>query len=108
MLSLGYNSGMAILGELTPMVAVYTIKRSQYDLSPAFADGCGCGFLCRDHRSERDLHRACVRPSEHPNFHDIELRQMNERELIARQDHCATLHMEVADLGRSPSSVLSN
>jgi MHS family proline/betaine transporter-like MFS transporter len=27
---------MAILGGLTPMVAVYTIKRSQYDLSPAF------------------------------------------------------------------------
>ena len=35
-LSVGYNSGMAILGGLTPMVAVYTIKRSQYDLSPAF------------------------------------------------------------------------
>ena len=35
-LSLGYNTGMAILGGLTPMVAVYTIKRSQYDLSPAF------------------------------------------------------------------------
>ena len=34
--SLGYNTGMAILGGLTPMVAVYTIKRSQYDLSPAF------------------------------------------------------------------------
>ena len=27
---------MAMLGGLTPMVAVYTIKRSQYDLSPAF------------------------------------------------------------------------
>ena len=36
MLSLGYNTGMAILGGLTPMIAVYTIKRSQYDLSPAF------------------------------------------------------------------------
>jgi MHS family proline/betaine transporter-like MFS transporter len=35
-LSLGYNTGMAILGGLTPLVAVYTIKRSQYDLSPAF------------------------------------------------------------------------
>jgi MHS family proline/betaine transporter-like MFS transporter len=35
-LSLGYNTGMAVLGGLTPMVAVYTIKRSQYDLSPAF------------------------------------------------------------------------
>jgi MHS family proline/betaine transporter-like MFS transporter len=35
-LSLGYNTGMAILGGLTPMIAVYTIKRSQYDLSPAF------------------------------------------------------------------------
>jgi len=35
-LSLGYNTGMAILGGLTPMVAVYTIKRSHYDLSPAF------------------------------------------------------------------------
>jgi MFS transporter, MHS family, proline/betaine transporter len=35
-LSLGYNTGMAILGGLTPMVAVYTIKRSQYDLFPAF------------------------------------------------------------------------
>ena len=35
-MSLGYNTGMAILGGLTPMVAVYTIKRSQYDLSPAF------------------------------------------------------------------------
>src|SRR5262249_19827694 len=35
-ISLGYNIGMAILGGLTPMVAVYTIKRSQYDLSPAF------------------------------------------------------------------------
>ena len=35
-LSVGYNTGMAVLGGLTPMVAVYTIKRSQYDLSPAF------------------------------------------------------------------------
>src|SRR6516165_7822200 len=35
-LALGYNTGMAILGGLTPMVAVYTIKRSHYDLSPAF------------------------------------------------------------------------
>ena len=35
-LSVGYNIGMAILGGLTPMVAVYTVKRSQYDLSPAF------------------------------------------------------------------------
>jgi MHS family proline/betaine transporter-like MFS transporter len=35
-LSVGYNTGVAILGGLTPMVAVYTVKRSQYDLSPAF------------------------------------------------------------------------
>jgi MHS family proline/betaine transporter-like MFS transporter len=35
-LSVGYNMGMAVLGGLTPIVAVYTIKRSQYDLSPAF------------------------------------------------------------------------
>jgi MFS transporter, MHS family, proline/betaine transporter len=35
-LSVGYNAGMAILGGLTPMVAVFTVKRSQYDLSPAF------------------------------------------------------------------------
>ena len=35
-LSVGYNAGMAVLGGLTPMVAVYTIARSQYDLSPAF------------------------------------------------------------------------
>src|SRR5215467_5530573 len=35
-LSVGYNTGMAVLGGLTPMIAVYTIKRSQYDLSPAF------------------------------------------------------------------------
>ena len=35
-LSVGYNAGMAVLGGLTPMVAVYTIQRSQYDLSPAF------------------------------------------------------------------------
>jgi MFS transporter, MHS family, proline/betaine transporter len=36
-LSVGYNAGMAVLGGLTPMVAVYTVKRSQYDLSPAFS-----------------------------------------------------------------------
>lgn len=35
-LSVGYNTGMALLGGMTPMVAVYTIERSQYDLSPAF------------------------------------------------------------------------
>src|SRR5438045_7829745 len=35
-LSLGYIAGMAVLGGMTPMVAVYTIQRSQYDLSPAF------------------------------------------------------------------------
>jgi MFS transporter, MHS family, proline/betaine transporter len=35
-LSVGYNTGLAILGGLTPMVAAYTVKRSQYDLSPAF------------------------------------------------------------------------
>jgi MFS transporter, MHS family, proline/betaine transporter len=35
-LSVGYNTGMAILGGLTPMVAVYAVNRSQYDLSPAF------------------------------------------------------------------------
>jgi MHS family proline/betaine transporter-like MFS transporter len=35
-LSVGYNAGMAVLGGMTPMVAVYTIQRSQYDLSPAF------------------------------------------------------------------------
>jgi MFS transporter, MHS family, proline/betaine transporter len=35
-LSVGYNTGMAILGGLTPMVAVYSITRSQYDLFPAF------------------------------------------------------------------------
>jgi MHS family proline/betaine transporter-like MFS transporter len=35
-LSVGYNAGMAVLGGLTPVVAVYTIQRSQYDLSPAF------------------------------------------------------------------------
>src|SRR6516165_11260088 len=57
-----------------------------------------CRVACCDHR-------ACVRPSGHPNFHDIELCQMNERELIAREDLCATLHKEVADLGRSPSSL---
>jgi MHS family proline/betaine transporter-like MFS transporter len=27
---------MAVLGGMTPMVAVYIIQRSQYDLSPAF------------------------------------------------------------------------
>jgi MHS family proline/betaine transporter-like MFS transporter len=32
----GYNTGMAVLGGMTPIVAVYTIQRSQYDLSPAF------------------------------------------------------------------------
>ena len=35
-LSVGYNTGMAFLGGVTPLVAVYTIQRSQYDLSPAF------------------------------------------------------------------------
>jgi MHS family proline/betaine transporter-like MFS transporter len=35
-LSLGYNTGMAVLGGLTPIAAVYTINRSGYDLSPAF------------------------------------------------------------------------
>jgi MHS family proline/betaine transporter-like MFS transporter len=35
-LSVGYNTAMAVLGGMTPMVAVYTIHRSQYDLSPAF------------------------------------------------------------------------
>src|SRR5258707_7134928 len=35
-LSVGYNAGMAVLGGMTPMGAVYTIQRSQYDLSPAF------------------------------------------------------------------------
>jgi MFS transporter, MHS family, proline/betaine transporter len=35
-LSVGYNTGMAILGGLTPMVAVYMIKRTHDDLSPAF------------------------------------------------------------------------
>jgi MFS transporter, MHS family, proline/betaine transporter len=35
-LSVGYNTGMAFLGGVTPMVAVYTIQRSQNDLSPAF------------------------------------------------------------------------
>jgi MFS transporter, MHS family, proline/betaine transporter len=34
-LSVGYNTGMAVLGGLTPMVAVYTVERSEYDLSPA-------------------------------------------------------------------------
>jgi MHS family proline/betaine transporter-like MFS transporter len=35
-ISFGYNTGLAILGGLTPLVAVYTINRSRYDLSPAF------------------------------------------------------------------------
>jgi MHS family proline/betaine transporter-like MFS transporter len=35
-LSVGYNTGMAFLGGVTPLVAVYTIQRSHYDLSPAF------------------------------------------------------------------------
>jgi MFS transporter, MHS family, proline/betaine transporter len=35
-LSLGYNTVMAVLGGLTPMVAVYTLSYSGYDLSPAF------------------------------------------------------------------------
>ena len=35
-LSFGSNLGFGILGGLTPMVAVYTIKRSHDDLSPAF------------------------------------------------------------------------
>jgi MHS family proline/betaine transporter-like MFS transporter len=35
-LSVGYNAGMAVLGGMTPLVAVYMIQRSQYDLSPAF------------------------------------------------------------------------
>jgi MHS family proline/betaine transporter-like MFS transporter len=35
-LFVGYNTAMAVLGGMTPMVAVYTIHRSQYDLSPAF------------------------------------------------------------------------
>jgi MFS transporter, MHS family, proline/betaine transporter len=35
-LSVGYNAGLAVLGGLTPMVAVYTVDRSRYDLSPAF------------------------------------------------------------------------
>jgi MFS transporter, MHS family, proline/betaine transporter len=34
--SIGYNTGLAVLGGLTPMVAVYTIQRSHDDLSPAF------------------------------------------------------------------------
>jgi len=34
--SLGYNTCLAVLGGLTPMVAVYTIHRSHDDLSPAF------------------------------------------------------------------------
>jgi len=35
-LSVGYNAGVGILGGLTPMVAVYAIKRTQDDFSPAF------------------------------------------------------------------------
>jgi MFS transporter, MHS family, proline/betaine transporter len=35
-LSLGYNTAMAILGGLTPMIAVYTLNRTHYDLFPAF------------------------------------------------------------------------
>lgn len=35
-LSVGYNLGFCIFGGLTPMVAIYTIKRSHDDLSPAF------------------------------------------------------------------------
>ena len=35
-LSLGYNTVMAVLGGLTPVVAVYTVSYSGYDLSPAF------------------------------------------------------------------------
>lgn len=35
-ISFGYNTGLAILGGLTPLVAVYTVNRSRYDLSPAF------------------------------------------------------------------------
>jgi MHS family proline/betaine transporter-like MFS transporter len=35
-LSLGYNTSMAILGGLTPMAAVYVVNFSGYDLSPAF------------------------------------------------------------------------
>jgi MHS family proline/betaine transporter-like MFS transporter len=35
-LSVGYNLGFGILGGLTPMVAIYTVKRSHDDLSPAF------------------------------------------------------------------------
>jgi MHS family proline/betaine transporter-like MFS transporter len=35
-LSVGYNLGFGILGGLTPMVAVHTIRRSHDDLSPAF------------------------------------------------------------------------
>ena len=34
-LSVGYNLGLAILGGATPMAAVYTIRHSGYDLSPA-------------------------------------------------------------------------
>lgn len=35
-LSLGMNLGFGVLGGLTPLVAVYAIKRSHNDLSPAF------------------------------------------------------------------------
>jgi MHS family proline/betaine transporter-like MFS transporter len=34
-LSIGYNLGLAILGGATPMVAVYAIRQSGYDLAPA-------------------------------------------------------------------------
>lgn len=34
-LSVGYNLGLAILGEGTPMAAVYMIRHSGYDLAPA-------------------------------------------------------------------------
>jgi hypothetical protein len=52
---------MAILGGLTPMVAVYTIERSQYDLSPAlFADGSGCRFPCCHPWSKRNLQNLTV------------------------------------------------
>jgi len=34
--SVGINLGFGVLGGFTPMVAIYTIKHSQYDLSPAF------------------------------------------------------------------------
>jgi MFS transporter, MHS family, proline/betaine transporter len=34
--SLGYNTCLAVLGGLTPMVAVFTVHPSHDDLSPAF------------------------------------------------------------------------